>query len=240
MIQTALSEPENQSKISVFRLPFSTASLLVLSSLASGLMLFYRLYATGSFYYFFLLWNLILAWLPYLISFAFVDLPVFRSGRVKAFVLFASWLLFLPNSPYLLTDLVHLTARQGIPLWFDALLIVMFAWTGLLLGLKSIARVHHYLKLSFSVLISRSLLAFVILSCSFGIYVGRILRWNSWDLVIQPVPLSKSILAQFLHPFHHQQTFGMTLAFSLFLTISYYTLLVFSGSRQDDHRNAVR
>ncbi|MFI5148680.1 MAG: DUF1361 domain-containing protein [Bacteroidia bacterium] len=221
---------QTNGKKQVFQLAYSTAMLLFLSTLSASLLLTYRVCVTGSFYYLFLLWNLFLAWLPYLISTAFAELP-FLHNRFKALLLFLCWLLFLPNSPYILTDLVHLTARQGIPIWFDALLIVMFAWTGLLLGLKSIAIVHAYLRSSFSLFISRSMLAFVILSCSFGIYVGRVLRWNSWDLIVQPVPLVKSILSQFRHPFHHQQTFGMTFAFSLFLSVSYYTLLVFSDSK---------
>jgi uncharacterized membrane protein len=211
-------------------LPFSTGALLVISSLTAFAMLGYRVFATGTFYYFFLLWNLFLAWLPYLISILFKKRHSFLENRWKTIALFASWLVLLPNCPYLLTDLVHLRVREFIPLWFDALLIVVFAWTGLLLGLKSISNVHGYLRSMFPVFISRIMLGFIILSCSFGVYVGRILRWNSWDFIIRPVPLAKSILAQFLHPFHHQQSFGMTLAFSLFLTVSYYTLLVFSGS----------
>jgi uncharacterized membrane protein len=210
--------------------PFNLTKLLVISSIVSCLMLLGRLFLTGNFYYFFLPWNLLLAWIPYVFSLSFLRFEKFEKVWMKVSGIFVGWLLFLPNSPYLLTDLVHLAPRSGIPLWFDALLIILFAWTGLLLGLSSIAHVHLYLKQNFPRWLSSSLLGCILLLCSFGIYVGRVLRWNSWDLIVRPLALSKSIAAQFLHPLHHVQSFGMTLSFSVFLGLSYYTLLVFANS----------
>ena len=202
--------------------------VLALSSLAACLMLLARAVYTRNFFYFFLPWNLFLAWIPYLISASFSIQAVFRNGRLKALVLFSLWLLFLPNSPYILTDFVHLSPRPGVPLWFDLLLIALFAWTGLMLGLASMARMHSWLKANFEKGLVLVLMGLILLSCSFGIYLGRVLRWNSWDLLVRPEALGKSIAAQFLHPFHHPQTFGMTLSFSVFLAFSYCSLQVFS------------
>jgi uncharacterized membrane protein len=226
-----ITEPVNKEKVLLRKQPptWSITKLLAVSSFAACLMLLSRVLLTGSFYYFFLPWNLLLAWLPYMFSLNFMKFGKFRLSWMKVTGLFLAWLIFLPNSPYLLTDLVHLAPRSGIPLWFDALLIVLFAWTGLILGLISIAHVHRYIRLNFPDWLSRCLLLVIIMLCSFGIYVGRILRWNSWDLIVQPLALSKSIAAQFLHPFQHQQTYGMTLSFSLFLGLSYYTLLIFGN-----------
>jgi uncharacterized membrane protein len=210
------------------------SSLLLLSSFAACSLLVYRLAATGSFYYFFLPWNLFLAWIPYLISIGFRRLSPLKANKLKIITIFCTWIIFLPNSPYLLTDLVHLAARPGIPLWYDALLVILFAWTGLLLGLISMANAHHYIRNNFQEWIARLVMLFIITLCSFGIYVGRVLRWNSWDLIVQPLALMKDIAAQFLHPFHHQQTFGMTFSFSVFLALCYYTLQAFSTPLKDD------
>jgi len=215
------------------RLPFRSGEMLLLATGAAMLMLGIRVILTGNFYYFFLAWNLFLAWIPYLLSGIFRSLKKFEHNRWLATFVFGGWLLFLPNSPYLLTDLVHLSPRTGVPLWYDALLIVLFAWTGLLLGLISMIRVHRYIQASFSEWLSRLLLLVILLSCSFGIYVGRVLRWNSWDLVVRPLALMKSLSAQFLHPFHHLQSCGMTLSFSLFLGLSYYSVRVFTQQREN-------
>jgi uncharacterized membrane protein len=203
--------------------------LLILSSIAACILLSYRIAITGSYYYLFLPWNLFLAWIPYVISVGFKKIGPLRMNKLKAVLFFSSWLLFLPNSPYILTDLVHLATRPGIPLWYDALMILLFAWTGLLLGLISMANAHRSFRRNFPERIAGSLMVFIILICSFGIYVGRVLRWNSWDLIAQPIALMKDISAQFIHPFHHLQTFGMTFSFSLFLALCYTTLQAFSN-----------
>jgi uncharacterized membrane protein len=207
------------------------SDLLILSSLASCVLLLFRVFLTGNFFYFFLPWNLFLAWIPYLVSFCFLKMRIAGINRVKVLFLFILWLLFLPNSPYLLTDLVHLAPREGVPVWFDALIIVLFAWTGLLLGLISMLNVDRYLRDNFSRTLSRAISLFILVSCSFGVYVGRILRWNSWDMVVRPLALLKSISAQILHPFHHPQTWGMTLSFSLFLGLTYSTIRVFANPK---------
>jgi uncharacterized membrane protein len=210
------------------------ARLLFISSLAACAMLFYRIYATGNFFYAFLVWNLFLGWIPYFLSLGFEKIGAFASHKLKACLLFGAWLAFLPNSPYILTDLIHLCPRPGIPMWFDMLLILIFAWTGLMLGLISIAHVQNYTEKNFSSRLSKAMLAFILVSCSFGVYVGRYLRWNSWDIVLRPFALMHNLALQFRHPFRHPQTFGMTFAFSVFLAISYYTLHIVSRKRKHE------
>ncbi len=212
------------------------SGLLLVSSVVACSLLVYRLAVTGSFYYFFLPWNLFLAWIPYVVSLQFKRLKSGPGRFLKTGTVFAFWLLFLPNSPYLITDLVHLGLRPGIPLWYDAMLVALFAWTGLLLGLISMANAHRWFRDNFPEWKARLLMLFVIVMSSFGIYVGRVLRWNSWDLLVRPLALTKDIAAQFIHPFHHQQTFGMTFSFSLFLALCYYTLQTFSNPLKDESK----
>jgi uncharacterized membrane protein len=137
-----------------------------------------------------------------------------------------TWLVFLPNAPYIFTDLVHLSHRTGISVWFDLVLTLLFAWPGLLLGLISIARVHVYLEANFTQKMSNAIVAFIILACSFGIFLGRTLRWNTWDIVMQPMALLKDIGSLLVHPFRNLATLGVTLSFSVFLGVSYCTVWI--------------
>src|SRR5688572_7692397 len=101
--------------------------LLLLSAFCFVLEVF-RILATGTLKYIFLPWNLILAWIPLIVA-------VFASReekKIKFFCYFLGWLLFFPNAPYIITDLIHLRPRNDFPLWFDSTLIYSFAFTGLI------------------------------------------------------------------------------------------------------------
>src|SRR5262249_892992 len=114
--------------------------LVLMSGLASA-MLVARVAYTGQVTYLFLIWNLFLAWLP--VAYAAVAERAWLAGRGwLAVPAVALWLLFLPNAPYIVTDLIHLPYGQGAPLWFDAIMIFSFALTGLLLGFVSLLMVH--------------------------------------------------------------------------------------------------
>lgn len=134
----------------------------------------------------FLLWNLFLAWIPYLLS---NNLKLFANGRKQGqlnWLILLVWLLFFPNAPYLVTDLLHLKPRAPIPFLYDVLLFFFFACLGLILAYLSLAKVHHFLIYRFSRPLVWSLILFFMVLSSFGIYIGRFLRWNSWDVFIQP------------------------------------------------------
>jgi uncharacterized membrane protein len=104
---------------------------LSLASSTAVALVVTRFVATQQFAYFNLVWNLFLAWLP--LAFAFLA-GRDSNSRLRLFLCAGLWLLFLPNSPYLVTDLVHLRPRPPVPLWFDILLVQSFVLTGLLLG----------------------------------------------------------------------------------------------------------
>lgn len=146
----------------------------------------------------FLAWNLVLAWIPFLISSQLTKFQRSKRWRIGAVLLM--WLLFWPNAPYILTDLYHLYPRPGVPFWFDMMLILSFAWTGLLLGLFSLRQVHVFAALRWGRSRARALVVAVIALGSYGIFLGRFQRWNSWDAFTNPFALVRDVADTFLHP----------------------------------------
>ncbi|HEX7542590.1 MAG TPA: DUF1361 domain-containing protein [Patescibacteria group bacterium] len=136
----------------------------------------------------YLAWNLFLAWIPYIIS----SFCIKKDTPLKYFIpLFILWLLFFPNAPYLVTDVIHIASRLSPLLWYDSLLFFFFGWIGLLLGMLSLFHIHRYFKAHLSYLISEIIIFIICFISSFGIYLGRFERWNSWDAFISPLHLMK-------------------------------------------------
>lgn len=135
--------------------------------------------------YLFLVWNLGLAWIPWLAARRVAEAT---SPPVLAFT-GAAWLLFLPNAPYLVTDLLHLGPRPPVPLWFDVLLFSAFALAGCALGWASLEQVHRRLVRALGRRPAALVVVGVLFLTGFGVYLGRFLRWNSWDLLTEPLAL---------------------------------------------------
>lgn len=210
---------------------------LAFSSILSVVLLYIRIQWSGTLFYVFLVWNLFLAWIPFVISLLLLDAK--ENGRKKYFsvVLFCVWLLFFPNSPYILTDLFHLKLRNDIPLWFDLVLILTFAWNGLVLGFASLLNVQKFL----SSYLSKNKVTFLIVClfvlCGFGVYLGRYPRFNSWDIVTNPIQLFSNIFYMITHPLQHTRMVGVTFFFSLFLVVCYQTLSSLIHHHKNDSRN---
>lgn len=177
-------------------------------------------YYRGTQTFFFLNWNLFLAWVPYLIA---LSLPFlhrkFNSKKIIVGALFC-WLLFFPNAPYIITDFLHLRKRAGIPLWYDMMLFMSFAWTGLILGYVSLLEIQVFLRKFFSKTMVNLASILALLLCGFGIYLGRFQRWNSWDIVTNPFSLFADILKVLTQP----HTLGLAVVLSAFLLLGYFTL----------------
>lgn len=138
----------------------------------------------------FLLWNLVLAGLPLLAAGAYAWAGTGRGGGLQVGFQSATgalWLLLLPNAPYLVTDLIHLTHRPPVPLWFDAALLGSFACVGVLLGVLAVATVHDATTARHGRVAGWTLAVVSLLLCGVGIWLGRVLRWNSWDLLVDPL-----------------------------------------------------
>ncbi|MDR3333962.1 MAG: DUF1361 domain-containing protein [Treponema sp.] len=190
-----------------------------------GASIFRWLY-TGTLVFLFLNWNLFLAWIPWALTSVSMVKPKFHQSKVAVFILLIFWLLFFPNAPYIFTDLFHLRLRSAMPIWFDLILILSFAWTGLLFGFLSLWDIERIMckkmKRPWVTLFSMILLFIG----SFGVYLGRYLRWNSWDIITEPVELMYDIGQRVMNPLEHQTTWGMTLFMGLFLNMIYWSFRV--------------
>jgi uncharacterized membrane protein len=178
--------------------------------------------------YDFLPWNLFLAWIPLLAAVAVYDAARRGTKPVRLLPLAAVWLLFLPNAPYLLTDFVHLGSRNDAPVWFDIVLFGSFAWTGVLLGFLSIFVMQGVVRRAYGALWSWILVGTSLAASSFGIYIGRSLRWNSWDFLVRPGALLEDIWARLADPLAYPRGVGMTLALTAVLWTGYLTLYAFA------------
>lgn len=149
--------------------------------------------------YLFLIWNTFLAWIP--IGLAIVlDLISLISSRTVKLGLYLPvgllWLFFYPNAAYLITDLLHpfnqYPIAAGSKFWleisfWDHLFTLFFVGLlGLALASVSLASVHHLVRRAWGGLIGWGFAVAVLLLSSFGIYLGRFIRWNSWDVLRHP------------------------------------------------------
>lgn len=201
-------------------------SFLAFISIFCFIFSVFRLFYTGSRLFFFLNWNLFLAFIPWFFSSLLIVYPKLQKKTVLTIIVLAIWLLFFPNAPYILTDLFHLKRNLIMPIWFDLLLILSFAWTGLLFGFISLWNIEkvltNFLKKGWVTFISISLMFIG----SFGIYLGRYLRWNSWDIIQQPLKLIYDISDRVSSPFKHPTAWGMTILMGTFLNIVYWSFKV--------------
>jgi uncharacterized membrane protein len=200
---------------------FHEARYLLLLSGVCLLLSFFRIQYTHSHAFIFLNWNLFLAVIPWILSSALVLHESWRRNKLLVVATLCSWLVFFPNAPYILTDLFHLSEGAAMPIWFDLVLILSFAWTGLLAGFLSLWDIEQVLRQH----IAKRYIPFISIGLlfisSFGIYLGRYLRWNTWDILHHPNGLIRDISSRFIHPFDHPRTWGVTMFTGLFLSIVY-------------------
>ncbi len=174
----------------------------------------------------FLVWNLFLAWIPYWIALLLKPTySIFKSKIIFA-VMLAFWLLFLPNAPYIITDLMHIHSQPPVPLWFDVLLFNTFAWTGMMVGFLSIFEVEQFLKTEMKMKYVDSLIMSILMLTGFGVYMGRFQRWNSWDMFSRPTDVLSEISSVLIHPMQHLSTFGLAIVISVFLIIGYWFMKI--------------
>ena len=202
-----------------------TTQFLFLLGLYSVALVAFRIYYTKSTFYLFMLWNLFLAIIPFVLS----NLLQQKSNRLLFYVLFPVWLLFLPNAPYIITDLFHLRQGNLMPIWFDLLLISSFSVTGMFLFYISLNDMFLLLKSQFSSNFAWFLSVFVLFLSGFGIYLGRYLRWNSWDIIHKPQLLLHDVFTRIMHPTQHPKTWGITIGFGLFFLITFYGFRIVSN-----------
>lgn len=186
-----------------------------------------RIMLTDDFDFVFLIWNLFLAWIPFIISYFTYTLKVKRTRlyfiiSVAAFI----WLIFFPNAPYILTDFQHLARyRENVPAWFDVMMLIWFAFTGLLLGVVSLFMMQELIRREFGRWFGWGFVFIVACLSSAGIYMGRFLRWNSWDILRNPAGLALFAIQHAQAPSLQSLTF--TFLFAAFFLFLYVTLYAF-------------
>lgn len=196
-------------------------SIGLLSLLCLGLFAF-RVVSSGSWHYIFIPENLALAWVSLIVAWWLrlrLATTAWRSwtNGLLTFV----WLIFLPNSWYVLTDLVHLYPSGEISQLYDIALIGSLVLCGFFLGFSSLYLVHQEMIKRLSAARAAVLVEVIILLSSFGIYLGRILRWSSWDILTNPGGIILNITDRILDPFHHLSSFSVTLLFFITLSVMY-------------------
>lgn len=179
-----------------------------------------RLKITHSYFYLFLVWNLFLAMIPFFIS--MYAKSVKNLKKVKLYFLSIVWLLFLPNAPYLLTDFIHL--RLSPPEWiaFDSLMITAFAITGITFYAPSIKEMETVFLKNFNEKIVSKFIAILPFLVSFGMFLGRVLRWNSWDILHKPLSIFTDVFSIVLNPFVNIDAWLFTILVGLFLKLYYW------------------
>ena len=175
-------------------------SVLVLLGLLSLLLMLLRVKITHDIYLLFLIWNLFLGYIPYFLS---SKLKTAIPGYFSFYLLLLGWILFLPNAFYLITDFIHLHYSNRFQFLFDAILLTSFTIAGFYAGIASLHHIHRLLEMKYTVKKSNSIVIVICYLSSFGVYLGRILRFNSWDIINHPVELFQSLLDSITNPEAH-------------------------------------
>ena len=207
---------------------------LVFASLTSVALVVARICWTGHLFYAFLIWNLFLAWLP--MMFSLLACENYRTGTKRTWrfwSLAGAWLLFFPNAPYILTDLIHLNTRRFPHFWVDLTPILLCALTGLVLGFVSLFLMQSVVRQMYGRIVGWVFIAGVAALSGFGVYVGRFLRFNSWDILLKPRQLYEGIGGWVIDPFGHPNgVFPVLFASFLFIT---YLMLYALTHLQPEH-----
>ncbi|HCM32626.1 DUF1361 domain-containing protein [Chryseobacterium sp.] len=209
---------------------FKVNVLLILMTLFCLSLSIFRYYISDTKVFFFLNWNLFLAWIPLLLSSIILAFNI--NGKLSLAFIIIVWILFFPNSPYILTDLFHLKARNTIPIWYDLIVILSYAWTGLICGFISLSDIEKLLsRYTKDRTINGIVIVFLFMS-SFGVYLGRFLRWNSWDVLNNPFGLFNDIVIRFIYPLEYTKTWGVTLLMGIMLNFMYFTFKLVKNNNE--------
>ena len=202
---------------------------LALSSILSVSFFAWRHVYSGSYNYLNLVSNLFLAWMPYWFSLLAAGIQRVRPKWWLALLLLGiGWLLFFPNAPYLVTDFYHLYRRPPVPYWFDIGLTSIFAFTGCFLAIASLRTMQELVEKALGKVVGWVFALGVIALSGLGVYLGRIQRWQSWDLLLHPRQLLAELAQQMLNPMENLGFIGFTLMFTSILLVSY---LMFISSK---------
>lgn len=210
------------------------APLVVASGFGFAMIVGRRLYMGGNGFGF-LLWNLFLAWLP--LGFALLTLN-YASDRsrpsTKMWLAGIAWLLFFPNAPYLVTDMIHWKKTGAPRAWFDLLILAHFAGLGVWLGFESLRMLHRHIAGIFGLITGWAFAIVSLMLAGFGVYLGRFLRWNSWDVIASPADLAGDVAKHVFQPMEHSRAWAFSLVFGAVMFFGYWLTSYNSQTSQRD------
>jgi len=186
-----------------------------------------------------LIWNLFLAWIPFML--AYVAHAV-SWRRIWLYLVIPAvaflWLIFFPNAPYMLTDLQDLArVTNSAPLWYDVIIVVWCSWTAMLLGIVSLYLMQNIVLRTFGRFAAWVFVFVISALSSFGIYIGRFVRLNSWDILQNPTETAMDILGVIIDPSRRLAAF--TLSYTFFFMFVYLLLYSFSHMLREQEIQAL-
>ena len=209
----------NRFNILKIRVPKAILYLAILSSVLSLL----RAIIWGKLSFLYILWNLLLAIIPFLFSLIMLELHKKHDLKIPVFIVgFVLWLLFIPNAPYLVTDFIHLGESRVVPVIFDTVLLFSAAFFGMVLFFFSLSHIEELIRSFLPKKWTVAVVLSLIILISFGIYLGRFLRFNSWDVFVNHYSLIKNVWKIFSYEAGAgSKVYLFTLMYSFFLFFSY-------------------
>jgi uncharacterized membrane protein len=203
---------------------------LMLSSVLAVSYFIWRVLYSGSFNYINLIWNLFLAWVPYVFSLLAAGVQIIRPKFWPVHLLLGlGWLAFFPNAPYLVTDFYHLGWRPPVPLWYDIGLTAIFAFTGCFLAVASLRTMQVLVESYFGKILGWIFTLTALGLAGLGVYLGWVERWNSWDLLLNPRSLIAGLAQQMLNPLENLGFVGFTLMFTSIMIVFYLMFVTHAG-----------
>ena len=208
--------------------------LLFLVGLAGcAALLFVRGWYAGDMKFRFLAWNLFLALVP-AVAAAAMNRADHRGHTAPAIAWGVIWLVFLPNAPYLITDLIHLYPRPPVPYWFDIGLFAAFAGAGVLAAYSSLSDIQRVVHRHWNRAAAWAVVAVASFAAGFGVELGRMERWNSWDLLTQPDDVLRVIGSRLIAPWSHPRALAVALLYGSLMLFGYIAVRVIMAPRPHD------
>ena len=205
---------------------------IALSTFLVFLFFFGRIHWSQKVFFQNLIWNLFLAWLPYLFSLVVAAIHQARPSWWWAMIIPALlWVIFLPNALYIVTDLIHLKELKTIPMWYDAGFLSITAWTGLFLAVGSLYTMQKIVHSYAGKIASWGFALLIIGSSGYGVYIGRFLRWNSWDILDVPLEIISDSLSPITNPLQYKDKIVFIIMYTALYLVTY---LAFSWLRPMD------
>ncbi|RAJ03963.1 putative membrane protein [Chitinophaga skermanii] len=181
-----------------------------------------RIALTGQTAFLGMVWNLFLAYIPFFLSNGLMKMERVRNSNFLLMLCTLAWVFFLPNAPYMLTDFLHFSTDASVPAWMDIILFFSFSYAGLMLCFISIKEIESGLRKRFATWQVFVFVEMMMILCAIGVYIGRYIRFNSWDVIMQPFELVETSWKLLFVPSFHSDFWAFTIYLTVLMSILYY------------------